>query len=304
MTGQRDVDKPTIVGIIVLGLAVAAYSSYAQFMTAHLSGVPVPLAWVLPVSTDAIAAVATRVWLSQRYEKKIRRYAAFIALLALAVGFGFAAAHDVAAGVVWMRLAVGGVPTLGVAALVHLGAMIGAQSARDRARVARASAAAGTTAGRPAKTADTGGRATPPAAADALTTRRGSERPAATGPDRAEAVASAAGRRLHAVHNDQRSAAEATGRHAAELPTEPDVDVSDLLPAAREVAAELGDRLSRDALIDGLRSRGLSVGGRRRAAIYRAVVQTTEASSATTRPAVETTEAGGGRSAAVGGEDR
>ena len=47
-----------------------------------------------------------------------------------------------------------------------------------------------------------------------------------------------------------------------------DVDVSDLLPAAREVATELGDRLSRDALLDGLRARGLPVGGRRRAAIY------------------------------------
>ena len=46
------------------------------------------------------------------------------------------------------------------------------------------------------------------------------------------------------------------------------MDVSDLLPAAREVATELGDRLSRDALLDGLRARGLPVGGRRRAAIY------------------------------------
>lgn len=49
------------------------------------------------------------------------------------------------------------------------------------------------------------------------------------------------------------------------------IDVDDLLPVALEVAAELGDRLSRDALVDSLRSRGLSVGGRRRAAIYRRV---------------------------------
>ncbi|QFU89525.1 hypothetical protein YIM_21735 [Amycolatopsis sp. YIM 10] len=46
------------------------------------------------------------------------------------------------------------------------------------------------------------------------------------------------------------------------------VDVSDLLPVAREVAAELGPRLSRDRLLDGIRARGHTVGGRRRAAIY------------------------------------
>lgn len=51
-----------------------------------------------------------------------------------------------------------------------------------------------------------------------------------------------------------------------------DVDVSDLLSVAREVATELGDRLSRDGLVDGLRSRGLSVGGQRRAAIYNAIL--------------------------------
>lgn len=50
-----------------------------------------------------------------------------------------------------------------------------------------------------------------------------------------------------------------------------DVDIADLLPAARKVAAELGGRLSRDALIDGLRARGVSVGGRRKKAVYDAV---------------------------------
>ncbi|MGC7101434.1 DUF2637 domain-containing protein [Amycolatopsis lurida] len=49
------------------------------------------------------------------------------------------------------------------------------------------------------------------------------------------------------------------------------VDVSDLLPVAREIAAELGQQLSRDRLLDGIRARGHSVGGRRRNAIYDAV---------------------------------
>lgn len=74
-------------------------------------------------------------------------------------------------------------------------------------------------------------------------------------------------------------ATEATDRGdrvgALRVVTEPtgttEVDVSDLLEPARQVAAELGDRLSRDALLNGLRARGLSVGGRRRTAIYDAV---------------------------------
>ncbi|TWP51715.1 DUF2637 domain-containing protein [Lentzea tibetensis] len=50
------------------------------------------------------------------------------------------------------------------------------------------------------------------------------------------------------------------------------VDITDLMPAARRVATELGDRLSRDALLASLRAAGLSVGGRRRKAVYDAVL--------------------------------
>lgn len=49
------------------------------------------------------------------------------------------------------------------------------------------------------------------------------------------------------------------------------VDIADLLPAALEVAAELGGQLTRDKLVDGLRARKVSVGGRRKKAIYDAV---------------------------------
>ncbi|GAB2829236.1 hypothetical protein GCM10027200_30890 [Lentzea nigeriaca] len=50
------------------------------------------------------------------------------------------------------------------------------------------------------------------------------------------------------------------------------VDISDLMPAARRAATELGDRLSRDALLHALRATGLSVGGKRRKAVHDAVL--------------------------------
>lgn len=50
------------------------------------------------------------------------------------------------------------------------------------------------------------------------------------------------------------------------------VDITDLMPAARQAATELGDRLSRDALLEALRAAGLSVGGKRRKAVYDAVL--------------------------------
>ncbi|MCP2242723.1 DUF2637 domain-containing protein [Lentzea aerocolonigenes] len=50
------------------------------------------------------------------------------------------------------------------------------------------------------------------------------------------------------------------------------VDITDLMPAARQAATELGDRLSRDALCDALRAAGLTVGGKRRKAVYDAVL--------------------------------
>ncbi|WP_370942009.1 DUF2637 domain-containing protein [Amycolatopsis sp. cg5] len=54
--------------------------------------------------------------------------------------------------------------------------------------------------------------------------------------------------------------------------TEPDID--DVLPVAHEVLIELGDRLSRDRLLDGIRARGHTIGGRRRDAVWEAVRST------------------------------
>ncbi|PKW13674.1 DUF2637 domain-containing protein [Saccharopolyspora spinosa] len=81
-------------------------------------------------------------------------------------------------------------------------------------------------------------------------------------------------------------------RGPVRVATEPtEVDVSDLLEPARQVAAELGDRLSRDALLEGLRARGLSVGGRRRAAIYTAMQAERAATTTDMHPVVPEGEA-------------
>lgn len=49
------------------------------------------------------------------------------------------------------------------------------------------------------------------------------------------------------------------------------VDIADLWPAALEIVAKADGRLTRDRLIQGLRGRGLTVGGKRRAAVWQAV---------------------------------
>lgn len=57
-------------------------------------------------------------------------------------------------------------------------------------------------------------------------------------------------------------------------PARPDVtdqEIEALLPVAREVAEQLGDRLNQHRLLAGMRDRGTSVSGPRRAAVYQAI---------------------------------
>jgi hypothetical protein len=79
-------------------------------------------------------------------------------------------------------------------------------------------------------------------------------------------------RRLRWLPLAGRSDREATGTTDTEPVVIDGVDITDLMPAARRAATELGDRLSRDALCEALRAAGLSVGGKRRKAVYDAVL--------------------------------
>lgn len=132
----QSTDHPTVFGIAACAVPVAAFSSYTLFTTAHGAGVPIQLAWVLPVATDLAALVATRVWLSPRYPKSIQRYAASIAMAAMTLSFVGASLHYAVDGATpaWLRIAVGGLPSLSLAAIVHLGALIVADRAGKRAR--------------------------------------------------------------------------------------------------------------------------------------------------------------------------
>ncbi len=124
-------DRWTLTGIAACGLPVAAFSTYSQFETAVSAGVPHQLAWVLPMATDATAFVATRAWLIAPRSSGLRRYAASLALGCMGLSFAGAAVHLVIHDSPWwMRLVVGGLPSLALAALVHLAALLaGARTA-------------------------------------------------------------------------------------------------------------------------------------------------------------------------------
>lgn len=135
--GFTRIDRPTMLGIAGAALAVAAFSAWSQFEMARLAGTPVALAWVLPVATDACGFVASRVWISEDYTSGVRRYAAVLTLSAALLSILSAGTHlvlvDVAVAPLWLRLAIGGLPSAALAALIHLAALV----ASDRSRAGR-----------------------------------------------------------------------------------------------------------------------------------------------------------------------
>jgi len=131
---ERTHDRVMLTGVGACGLAVAAYSSWAQFSIATAAGYPVALAWVVPVATDATAALGTRAWMSPNYGDKVRGYGQRLACMAIGLSVLTAALHLVVpttGPVPWqLRLAIGGLPSLALAAVIHLGAL----TAKDKPR--------------------------------------------------------------------------------------------------------------------------------------------------------------------------
>lgn len=139
-------DGWTIFGIAVIGFSVALWSVYSQVKLATLAGVPGELSWILPISTDIAVGVATRVYLDEGYGTKVKRYAGFIALLAAGVSVVLASVQHVipvknldgSAFVVPepLKLAIGGFPSLCLALIVHLAAMLPKGRKKDEVQTA------------------------------------------------------------------------------------------------------------------------------------------------------------------------
>lgn len=157
-------DKPTLAGIALCALPVAAFSAWSQFETARVTGVPFQLAWVFPMATDATAFVATRIWLDDRFapdlkvdrddpieqrKRGVRCYAAGLAMAAILLSVGGAAAHPALQAIAvpfWLQLAIGGLPSLALAGLIHLAAVIAAANIPNRPAKPRKDKAAKTAA--------------------------------------------------------------------------------------------------------------------------------------------------------------
>lgn len=129
-------DKPTLAGLSFCAVPVAIFSASSQVETGRMARIPGELAWVLPVATDAAAFVATRIWLNEKYSPGVRKYAAFIVIMCVGLSVAGAALHvgltmthvdgQPAQPPGWLGFAVGAIPSLVLAMLIHLGALISA----------------------------------------------------------------------------------------------------------------------------------------------------------------------------------
>ena len=138
-TAERRRDWPTIVGLAVVGVVAVVWSFTALADLAHLLGItgvidlrpvglPVVLhvAWGLPLTVDALAAVATRVWLQGRVGPEAVRYARRAAWAAILATVGGNAYHG------WLTgdgrldaVLASAVPAVAVGVIVHLAVLIG-----------------------------------------------------------------------------------------------------------------------------------------------------------------------------------
>jgi hypothetical protein len=246
-------------GIAAIAVLGAVVSAIFLSRLALRAGIPADLAWTLPVVVDLGGGVATLLWI--KGHGVVQGWAKGVALGALgATLVGNSVSHLIEVGLVpvtvWLVIGVGAVYPAILWLMIHLLALSGS-TPHTRSRPGRPATGGSASKTRPATgPADraAAGRSPvgqpPPAGSPAAATDSATTRPA-----------------LHAVRPDTSPGQPHPGRtDSAEV-----IDVSDLLEDALLIARELGDSLSRDALIDGLRARGRSVGGRRRAAIYTAV---------------------------------
>ncbi len=133
-------DPLVVTGLAVVTIAAAVSSFGALDGTARLAGWTPKTAVLLPVTVDATAAVATRIWLSAETNEKARRFARSVAFGAIIVSllgngvFHLAEAGYLAPGV-WLVIAAGGISPLALAVVAHLAVLRGATVPEVPARV-------------------------------------------------------------------------------------------------------------------------------------------------------------------------
>ncbi|MFD2396794.1 DUF2637 domain-containing protein [Prauserella oleivorans] len=116
----------TWTGLAVVAAAAAVLSFDALRQLAVLAGTPAGLAWLLPVTVDAAALVATRLWLAGA--EGARRFARTLALSMIGLSVaGNATSHELVAYQVvppwWAVVAVAAVPPAVLGAVAHLAAL-------------------------------------------------------------------------------------------------------------------------------------------------------------------------------------
>lgn len=119
-------------GLAVVAVAAAVLSFDALRALAALAGTPGELAWLLPVTIDAAALVATRLWLAAGAPDRARTFARSLALTMIAASVaGNATSHALVAYQVtppwWAVVAVAAVPPAVLGAVAHLAALAARQ---------------------------------------------------------------------------------------------------------------------------------------------------------------------------------
>lgn len=118
----------TWAGLALVGVAAAVLSFDALRQLAAMSGTPANLAWLLPLTIDAAALVATRLWLARGMPERTRSFARGLALTMIGASVaGNAVAHWLTAYQVappwWSVVAVAAVPPAVLGAVAHMAAL-------------------------------------------------------------------------------------------------------------------------------------------------------------------------------------
>lgn len=144
-TTTHDTDKPDRDGWVMAGMLVAAVSAAVASFTglrglALVSGWPLRLAWLLPVTLDAYAMTSARVWLAATTRtRRARRFARANAIGAISASIaGNATYHSVAVGLLRISppivVLVGAVPAAVLGLTAHLHALRTLDAAEDRTK--------------------------------------------------------------------------------------------------------------------------------------------------------------------------